>query len=94
MHRSSVPKAANLDILTETVTDTGAAPSAIRRLELLFAELDKAVSEAAAIIGSATADEALAASGWRRSKKPNPSRFFKRRSSRSEFRLHLLTMRE
>ena len=63
MHQSSVPKAANLDILTETVTDTGAAPSAIRRLELLFAELDKAVSEAAAIIGSATADEALAASG-------------------------------
>jgi len=59
MHQSSVPKAANLDILTETVTDTGATP----QMCSLFAELDKAVSEATEIIGSATADEALAASG-------------------------------
>jgi len=57
MHRSSVPKAANLDILTETVTDTGAPPSAIPQMGPLFAELDKAVSEAAAIIGSAAADQ-------------------------------------
>ena len=85
MHQSSVPKAANLDILTETVTDTGATP----QMCSLFGDLDKAVSKATEMIGSATADEALAASGWRGSKKPNPSRFFKRRSSRSEFRLHL-----
>ena len=81
MHQSFVPKAANLDVLTETVTDMRATP----QMCSLFAELDKAVSEATEM----TADEALAASGWRRSEKPNPARFFKRRSSRSEFRLLL-----
>jgi hypothetical protein len=75
MDQSFVPKAANLDVLTETVTDMRATP----QMCSLFAELDKAVSEATEIIRSATADEALAASGWRRSKKPNPSRFLKRR---------------
>jgi hypothetical protein len=85
MDQSSVPKTANLDILAKTVTDTGTHP----QMRSLFAELDKAVSEATEIIGSATADEALAASGQRRSKKPNPSRFLKRRVFRSEFRLLL-----
>ena len=60
MDQSSVPKAANLDVLTETVTDMRATP----QMCSLFAELDKAVSEATE---TATADEALAASGWRRS---------------------------
>ena len=50
MHRSSVPKAANLDILAETVTDTGTPPSAAPQMRSVFAAPDKAVSEAMAII--------------------------------------------
>ena len=46
MDQSSVPKAANLDILAETVTPPSAAP----QMRSVFAAPDKAVSEAMAII--------------------------------------------
>ena len=50
MDQSSVPKAANLDILAETVTDTGTPPSAAPQMRSVFAAPDMAVSEATAII--------------------------------------------
>lgn len=44
MNQSQVPSAPNLDILTETVTDTGAAaPSATAHMQTILGELDKAI---------------------------------------------------
>jgi hypothetical protein len=43
MSQSNVPTAPNLDILTEVVTDTGAAaPSATAQMQAILGELDKA----------------------------------------------------
>jgi hypothetical protein len=54
MSQSNVPTAPNLDILTETVTDTrAAAPSATAQMQAIFGELDKAAAQSALIIGSA-----------------------------------------
>ena len=54
MSQSNVPTAPNLDILTETVTDTRAAvPSAKAQMQAIFGELDKAAAQSALIIGSA-----------------------------------------
>ena len=54
MSQSQVPTAPNLDILTETVTDTRAAPpSATAQMQRIFGELDKAADQSALIIGAA-----------------------------------------
>jgi gamma-glutamyl:cysteine ligase YbdK (ATP-grasp superfamily) len=54
MSQSNVPTAPNLDILTEVVTDTGAAaPSATTQMQAILGELDKAAAQSALIIGSA-----------------------------------------
>jgi hypothetical protein len=46
MSQSQVPTAPNLDILTEIVTDTRAAPpSATAQMQRIFGELDKAAEE-------------------------------------------------
>jgi hypothetical protein len=46
LESSQVPTAPNLDILTETVTDTRAAPpSATAQMQRIFGELDKAAEE-------------------------------------------------
>jgi hypothetical protein len=53
MNQSLVPTAPNLDILSEVVTDSGAAPpSATDQMQALFGALDKAAAESALIIGS------------------------------------------
>jgi len=44
----------NLDILSETVTDSRAAPSATPQMRTLFDDLDKAASESANIIAAST----------------------------------------
>ena len=52
MSQSLVP-APNLDILTEVVTDSGAAPPrATDQMQALFGALDKAAAESPLIIGS------------------------------------------
>ena len=54
MSQSQVPTAPNLDILSETVTDTGAAvPSATAQMQAILGELDKDAAQSALIIGSA-----------------------------------------
>src|SRR6266436_6362620 len=54
MSQSQVPTAPNLDVLTETVTDTRAAPpSATAQMQRIFWELDKAAAQSALIIGAA-----------------------------------------
>ena len=58
---------ANLDILTETVTDSRAAPSATPQMRMLFDELDKAASESASIIAARVGKPATATK--RRAKK-------------------------
>jgi hypothetical protein len=51
---SQVPIAPNLDILTETVTDTRAAPpSATAQMQRIFEELNDAAAQSALIIGAA-----------------------------------------
>src|SRR5260370_41551653 len=54
MSQSQVPTAHSLDILTEIVTDTGAAaPSATAQMQTILGERDKAAAQSALIIGSA-----------------------------------------
>jgi len=59
--------AVNLDILSETVTDSRAAPSATPQMRTLFDELDKAASQSASIIATSLRKPATAAQ--RRAKK-------------------------
>ncbi len=55
MSQSQVPTAPNLDILSETVTDTGAAaPSATAQMQAMLGELDKDAAQSGLIIGSAS----------------------------------------
>jgi hypothetical protein len=54
MSQSQVRTAPNLDILTETVTDTRAAPpGATAQMPAILVELDKAAAQLGLIIGSA-----------------------------------------
>ncbi len=54
MSQSQVPTAHSLDILTEIVTDTGAAaPSATAQMQAMLGELDKDAAQSGLIIGSA-----------------------------------------
>ena len=54
MSQSQVPTAHSLDILTEIVTDTGAAaPSATAQMQAMLGELDKDAAQSVLIIGSA-----------------------------------------
>src|SRR5258708_619379 len=54
MSQSHVPTAPNLDILSETVTDTkAAAPGVTAQMQTIFGELDNAAAQSALIIGSA-----------------------------------------
>ena len=62
---------ANLDILTETVTDSRAAPNATPQMRALFDELDKAASESASIIAASARKPAI---GLRRRAKKRPKR--------------------
>jgi hypothetical protein len=66
MNENAVPTA-NLDILTETVTDSRAAPSATPQMRTLFNELDKAASESASIIAASVGK--LSTAAQRRAKK-------------------------
>ena len=66
MNENAVPTA-NLDILTETVTDSRAAPSATPQMRTLFDELDKAASESASIIAASVGK--LSTAAQRRAKK-------------------------
>src|SRR6516164_3609041 len=61
----------NLDILTETVTDSQAAPNATPQMRALFDELDKAASESAGIIAASARKPAI---GPRRRAKKRPKR--------------------
>jgi hypothetical protein len=55
MSQSQVPTAPNLDILSETVTDTGAAaPSATAQMQAMLGELDKDAAQSGLIIDSAS----------------------------------------
>jgi|GEM_PF-2027138 len=65
--------APNLDILTETVTDSRAASSATPQMRTLFNELDKAASESASIIAARVGKPATAAQR-RAKKRPNQKR--------------------
>jgi Type IV secretion-system coupling protein DNA-binding domain len=64
---------ANLDILSETVTDSRAAPSATPQMRMLFDELDKAASESASIIAASVGKPATAPKR-RAKKRPNQKR--------------------
>ncbi len=66
MNENAAPTA-NLDILTETVTDSRAEPSATPQMRTLFDELDKAASQSASIIAARVGKPAAAAQ--RRAKK-------------------------
>jgi Type IV secretion-system coupling protein DNA-binding domain len=57
----------NLDILSETVTDSPAAPDATPQMRMLFSELEKAASESASIVAASVGKSATAAK--RRAKK-------------------------
>jgi len=61
----------NLDILTETVTDSGAVPSPTPQMRTLFDDLDKAASESASIIAASVRKPAI---GPRRCAKRRPKR--------------------
>ena len=61
----------DLDILTETVTDSRAAPNATPQMRALFDELDKAASESAGIIAASARKPAI---GPRRRAKKRPKR--------------------
>jgi Type IV secretion-system coupling protein DNA-binding domain len=62
-----------LDILTETVTDSRAAPSVTPQMRTLFDELDKAASQSASIIAASLRKPATAAQR-RAKKRPNQKR--------------------
>lgn len=72
MNENAAPTA-NLDILTETVTDSRAAPSATPQMRMLFDELDKAASESASIIAARIGKPATAPKR-RAKKRPNQKR--------------------
>ena len=61
----------DLDILTETVTDSRAAPNATPQMRALFDELDKAASESASIIAASARKHAI---GPRQRAKKRPKR--------------------
>ena len=72
MNENAAPTA-NLDILTETVTDSRAAPSATPKMRALFDELDKAASQSGSIIAARVGKPAAAAQR-RAKKRPNQKR--------------------
>ena len=98
MSQSQVPTAPNLDILTETVTDTrAAAPSATAQMQTILGELDKAAAQLGLIIGSAVVHHrerrtTLQTPGtpWFNQMTTNLQLCFDQASSRSEFAAYLL----